>query len=62
MLAKKLMAGIWEDEFVHSLRKWERAMSIELIAQLLTCGRVDDSENSGMMAWRYTCRYAVTMT
>lgn len=56
MLAKKLMVGNWEDDFVHSLLKRERVMSFELIAQLLTCGRFDDSENSGMMVWRYGCR------
>lgn len=59
MLAKKLRVGKWEDDFVHSLRKRERAMSFELIAQLFTYGRFDDSENSSMMAWRYRCRYVI---
>lgn len=59
MLAKKLMVEKWEDDFVYSLRKWERAMSFELIAQLLTCGRFDDSGSLGMMAWGYRCRYVI---
>lgn len=59
MPAKRLLVGKWKDDSVHSLRKRERAMSFELIAHVLTCGRFDDPEKSDMMAWRYRRRYMI---